>query len=311
MNKVLVTDKVHPLLLEGLRQRGYEVEYNTSITLKDLPNKIGELTGIVINSKIIMDKEIMDAGKSLKFIARLGSGLEIIDLGYAKEKGIQVINSPEGNRDSVAEHAIGMLLMLANNLVRSNTQVKNMIWEREENRGFELMGKTLGIIGFGNTGSRLAQRLSTWGMNIVYHDISNEKLPQYQHSFCLVNLQDILNQSDIISLHLPLTPKTKKIVNDDFINACKDGVIIINTSRGKVVNTESLIKGLKSGKVGGACLDVFENEKPDTYRDEEYSMYKVLFGFENVIVSPHVAGWTNESLIKIAQFILKKLDGYS
>ncbi len=309
MNKlVLITDRVHPLLIEGLKERGYKVVYDISVTLDTLPKILPSLSGIVINSKIIMDQAMINLGAKLEFIARLGSGMEIIDRVYANQKAILVINSPEGNRDSVAEHAIGMLLALANNLKRGDQEVRDFIWEREKNRGFELMGKTIGIIGFGNTGSRMAVKLSPWELNIIYHDKYLENIGVYGQSFHQVSKEDILLKSDIITLHLPMTTDTYHYVNDDFISKCKDGVIIINTSRGRVIDTSALIKGLESGKVGGACLDVFENEKPDTYLEEEYSMYQRLFKFENTMLSPHVAGWTNESLVKIASYILKKMD---
>ncbi len=305
--KVLITNRVHPLLIDGLEEMGFDVEYDTSVTLSNLPSKISELDGIVINSKIIMDKVMIDAGKKLSFIARLGSGLEIIDCDYARVKGVSVINSPEGNRDAVAEHAIGMLLCLKNNLIQSNSQVKSFEWKREMNRGVELMGKTLGIVGFGNTGTRMALKLANWGMNIIYHDISNGLAGQIPTEFRRVDRKDILKYSDVITFHLPLTKYTKDYVDKEFIDGCKDKVILVNTSRGNVINTQALIDALKSGKVGGACLDVFENEKPETYSAEEYSMYKELFEFENVIVSPHVAGWTHESLEKIARIVLEKI----
>lgn len=308
MRKVLITDKAHSLLQSGLEDRGYEVIYDTSVTLETLPNILPNLHGIVINSKIIMDKKMIDLGSNLVFIARLGSGMEIIDRDYAKSKGIVVVNSPEGNRDSVAEHAIGMLLSLANNIKKSDSEVRNFSWDRESNRGFELMGKTMGIIGFGNTGSRMALKLSAWELNIIYHDKFPENLGGYATSFHLGSKEEILLNADIISLHLPLTDDTYHYVDQEFLSQCKDGVIIINTSRGKVIDTMALIKGLESGKVGGACLDVFENEKTDTYLEDEYSMYQKLFTFKNTILSPHVAGWTNESLIKIASYILEKLD---
>lgn len=306
--KVLITDKVHNLLAQGLESRGYTVDVNRAITIQELPAIIGQYSGIVINSKIIMNAAMMDRAPRLKFIARLGSGMEIVDQEYALKQGIAVINTPEGNRDSVAEHAIGMLLALANNLKQSDLEVRDFIWKREANRGFELMGKTLGIIGFGNTGSRLALKLSSWELNIIFHDINPNISHQYTESFESVSKQDILKRADIISLHIPWNNETHHYVDETFISQCKDGMILINAARGKVVSTKALINGLKSGKLGGACLDVFENEKPESYRDEEYSMYSELFKFQNTILSPHVAGWTNESLEKIAHFVLKKLD---
>ena len=306
--KVLITDKVHPVLIASLSDKGYGVEYNTEITLKELPQYLPDLTGIIINSKIIMDRAMIDLGTKLKFIGRLGSGMEIIDRQYAESKGIVVVNSPEGNRDSVAEHAIGMLLAWANHIIRANNEVKTFVWHREANRGYELMGKRIGIIGFGNTGWSLAKKLSSWDMHIVYHDKYPENLGSYAKTYTRVDLEDILETCDIISLHLPLTKETFHYVNDDFVSRCKDGVVIINTSRGRVTDTTSLIKGLMTGKIAGLCLDVFENENPSSYTEEERSQYEQLFSFEEVIVSPHVAGWTKESLEKIASYIVKKLE---
>lgn len=305
--KVLITDKVHPILIETLQANGYEVVYDVDTTMSTLPSVLPELSGLVMNSKIKMDSHMLDIGKNLKFIVRLGSGMEIIDVEYARAKGIKVINTPEGNRDAVAEHVVGMLLSLLNNLMRADFQVRNGIWRREYNRGVELKGKTLGIIGFGNTGQALAKKLSSWELNLIYHDIREFQIGELSRSVIRVSKEEILSKSDIISLHLPLTAATHHYVNEEFINNCKDGAILINTSRGKVVKTNALVKGLAQGRLGGACLDVFENEKPDTYTPEEKILYRRLFARQNIIVSPHVAGWTNESLKRISTVALKKL----
>lgn len=306
-NSILITDKVHDLLPSKLRSMGYDVEYDTNITLEKLPNIIHRYIGIVINSKIVMDRKLIDLGAELKFIARLGSGLEIIDVDYAKQKGIAVINSPEGNKNAVGEHALGMLLCLANKLHICDRNVKNFVWEREKMRGFELAGKTIGIIGFGHMGSSFAEKLSSMRLKIISYD---KYKPHFNKIFSYVekvDLDDILKRADIISLHLPLTPETKKFVDGDFISRCKEGVILINTSRGSVIDTAALIKGLESGKVGGACLDVFENEKVLTYTTHENEMYTRLYEMDNVVLSPHVAGWTSESLEKIAKITFKKV----
>jgi len=282
MAKALITDYVHPSLIKGLEERGYVVDYDTSTNMENLSAKVHSYELVVINSKIKMYKDMIDRATNLKYICRLGSGLEIIDLEYAKYKNLHVINTPTGNNNAVAEHAMGMLLALSNNLLRADRQVRDKIWKREENRGWELIGKTIGIIGFGHT--------KEWDF------VSR------------VNLEDILIESDIISLHLPLTEETKNLVNRKFINRCKDKVIILNTSRGKVVNTLDLVEALEEGKVGGACLDVFENEKPHTYSQSEINTYSRLFSMDNVVLSPHIAGWTAESLEKIARVILEKID---
>ncbi|MDF1696550.1 MAG: NAD(P)-dependent oxidoreductase [Saprospiraceae bacterium] len=308
MVRALVTDYVHPLLIDGLKERGYEVDYNTNVNMDTLPEVIHRYTLVVINSKIRMFKDIIDLAPMLKFICRLGSGLEIIDLEYAAKKNIQVINTPTGNNNAVAEHAMGMLLALANNLIRADREVRQFQWNREKNRGWELKGKTLGIIGFGHTGSQFAKKLSSWELNILSYDKYRSEYGPEWDFVDKVALEDILNKSDVISLHLPMTEETRNFVDWDFINRCKDKVIILNTSRGKVVKTLDLVEALEEGRVGGACLDVFENEKPHTYSHSETNTYTRLNSMENVVLSPHIAGWTFESLEKIAQVTLNKID---
>ena len=308
MAKALITDYVHPSLIIGLEERGYTVDYDMSISMETLPALIHHYELVVINSKIKMFKDLIDKAPLLKYICRLGSGLEIIDLEYANQKNIYVINTPTGNNNAVAEHAMGMLLALSNNLLRSDREVRQMIWNREENRGWELKGKTVGIIGFGHTGSQFAKKMSSWELNIISYDKYRENYGPEWDFVSRVALEDILKDSDVISLHLPMTEETRNLVDWKFINCCKDKVIILNTSRGNVVNTLDLVEALEQGKVGGACLDVFENEKPHTYSLSETNTYSRLYSMDNVVLSPHVAGWTVESLEKIAHVTLTKLD---
>jgi len=308
MKKALVTDYVHPSLLSGLEDRGYSVDYDISIDMSLLPTIIDKYEMVVINSKIKMFPETIDKAKQLKYICRLGSGLEIIDLKYAEEKGVHVINTPSGNNNAVAEHAMGMLLTLANNIIRADKEVRDFQWNRELNRGLELKGKTIGIIGFGHTGSQFARKLSSWELDVISYDKYRDEYGKEWNFVERVALEDILNRSDIISLHLPLTFEVQHLVNEEFITRCKDKVIIINTSRGKVVKTIDLVKALESGKVGGACLDVFENEKPHTYSLSETDTYNRLNAMHNTVLSPHIAGWTLESLENIAKVMLQKFD---
>jgi D-3-phosphoglycerate dehydrogenase len=307
MRKVLVTDGVHPFLLEGLVALGFQCDYHPKIGLEQVRGMVSNYEGIIINSKVLMDKEMLDAGEKLEFVGRLGSGMEIIDLEYAAQKGIAIHGAPEGNCNAVAEHALGMLLALANNFLQGDRGVRQKNWQREKNRGFEIMGRTVGVIGFGHTGSQFAKKLSGMGVEILAYD---KYKTDYTNNFEQVQettLEDILANADIISLHLPFTPETKHLVNSDFLKKCKDGVILINTSRGNVAKTKDLIVGLKSGKVGGACLDVFENEKTATFSQTDHTMYNELYEFENVILTPHVAGWTKESLQRLAEVLLKKI----
>lgn len=331
MKKVLVTDDVHPLLMKGLENMGFTCFYQPNITNEAVHEVISDYEGLIINSKIMVDKALLDAGVKLRFVGRVGSGMEIVDKKYAAKKGVAVLSSPEGNRNAVAEHALGMLLSLANNLIRSNQEVKNFIWQREKNRGFELMGKTIGIVGFGHTGGAFATKLMGMGMRILTYDkyllsgytegvrqtidngfnMQNAELTNEKWHFSTiqeVDFQTVMNESDIISFHLPLTDEVIYMADADFFNACKKNIILLNTSRGKVVKTVDLIAALKSGKVQGAGLDVFENEKTATYTEGERDLYAELFKYENVIVSPHIAGWTHESKARLAIVLLKRIE---
>jgi len=303
MKKVLITNYVHESLITGLKSMGFEVIYDSNFNPEDLDEILPELTGIVINSKIKMYAERIKLGKNLLFIARLGSGLEIIDLKSAREKGIYVFNSPEGNRNAVAEHAMGMLLSLANNINKGDREVRHKEWHREQNRGFELAGKTIGIVGLGNTGQSLVRKLSGWALDVVYFD---PYVPESDYIES-VSLQELQLKADIISLHVQLTPETLNLVDSEFINKCKKGFILINTSRGGVVNIKDVVNALEIGHISGACLDVFENEKPMTFTSEDEIWYNKLYDMGNVVLTPHVAGWTHESLKRIAQVLLQKI----
>lgn len=305
--RVLITDKVHPVLIDGLTREGYHVDYDTSVDNEKLDTIIHLYSGLVINSKILMNEERIRKGHQLTFIGRLGSGLEIIDVPFAKKRGIRVLNSPEGNCHAVAEHEMGMLLSLFHYLHRCDTEVRQKLWFREKNRGTELRGKTVGIIGMGHTGCALAEKLSSWRLNVISYDKYRTRYPRHLRFVNKASLEEVLRLSDVISLHLPLTDETRGCIDRDFFHHCKKGVVLSNTSRGQIVKTEDLIWALKSGKVGGACLDVFENEKPETYTEAEEDIYNELFSMDNVILSPHVAGWTHESLQKIAEVLLMKI----
>lgn len=306
--KIAVTDKVHPLLIHGLNNNGHHVVYDESMDNDRLRSMLPKLDGVIINSKIRMDKAMIDLGRQLKFIGRLGSGMEIIDLAYAKAKGIKCINTPDGNCDAVGEHAIAMLLCLANNIIKANQETKNYTWEREANRGFEIMGKTIGIIGVGHTGGALAKKLKGFGMTILGYDKYKDDLEVDLAHVRLTTPAEILEKADIISFHLPLSAETKHFANEAFFEKCKKGTIIINTSRGNVIDTISLVKYLESGHLDGACLDVFENEKVSTFSYEERMLYQKLADHPKVIMTPHIAGWTKESLERIASLLLERIN---
>lgn len=307
MKQVLITDDCHPLLTDGLTRRGYICHYRPEITLDDTLRIIHPYEGLIINSKIIVDRVFLDKAENLRFVGRLGSGMEIVDRDYAAAKGVAVLSSPEGNRNAVAEQALGMLLALANNLIRADREVRQNVWRREANRGFELSGKTIGIIGFGHTGSQFARKLAGMDMTVLAYDkyktLYAADLPWVRET----TLDELVRQADIISLHLPLTEETKHIVDKTFIERCKPGFILLNTARGSCVKTAELADALENGRVGGACLDVFENEKPATFTGAERRLYARLHQLDNVVLSPHIAGWTQESKCRLAEVLLEKI----
>lgn len=308
MGSVLITDDCDPILMEGLEKMGWRCDYLPDITPIEAQAVIGKYEGLVINSKILVNRNFLDAAVKLRFVARLGSGMEIIDKVYAAARGVKVWSSPEGNRNAVAEQALGMLLALANNLLRADREVRQYIWRREANRGWEVKGKVVGIIGFGHTGSQFARKLA--GMETVTLAFDKYKPQGFAEDMAWVEettLEEIQSRADIISLHLPLTEETRHYVNKTFIQKCKTGLILINTARGQCVQTEDLVEGLESGQLGGACLDVFENEKPHTFTEKEKALYNRLNFLENVVLSPHVAGWTRESKRRLAEVLLDQI----
>jgi D-3-phosphoglycerate dehydrogenase len=308
MKKVLITDAVHPSIMTAIKKWGYEIDYHPKMAYEKLGPIIADYDGIIINSKIIMNRSMMDKASKLHFIGRLGSGLDIIDLEYAKEKSIEVISAPEGNCNAVGEHALGMLLVLANNLLRSDQEVRDFKWNREKNRGFELENRKIGIIGYGHTGPAFAEKLQGFRAQVYAYDKYRKHFADTTRLVKEASLTEIQENCEIISIHLPLTPETRFFVDNDFIKCCKQTPIIINTSRGEIVKTEDLVKALETGVLKGACLDVFENEKPHTFTEEEKELYGRLYGMENVVLSPHVAGWTKESKKKIASTLIKKIN---
>lgn len=304
---VLITDTAHPLLAEGLGDLGYEVVVRPDILPEEVRRMAGSCRGLVINSKIVVDASMLASAPELAFVARLGSGLEIIDLEEARRRGVRVFSAPEGNCNAVAEHALGMLLCLANHLTASDREVRDFQWHREKNRGWELAGRTVGIVGVGHTGSALARKLRGMSVRVLGHD---KYKPDWKDSLPWVErveASDISREADIISLHLPLTPETRHYVDNRYIASCREGFVLINTARGNQVDTRALVEALVSGKAGGACLDVFENEKPETMSSAEKDLYRRLYHLPNVMLSPHVAGWTRESLERIAAVLLEKI----
>lgn len=307
--KVLITDDVHPLLIAGFQERGWQVDYLPNITHQQTMDCIGQYQGLIINSKINVHKDFLAKTQGLKFIGRLGSGMEIVDIPATEALGVRVHSSPEGNCESVAEHALGMLLALANNICKADREVRNFDWRREENRGWELKSKTFGIIGYGHTGSALGQRLVGFGLKetLAYDKYKSAGYAASHTHVHETTLDAIMEKADIISFHLPLTAETRHLADAAFINTCKKGVVLVNTSRGQVIETHALCDALERGQVAGACMDVFENEKTQTFSDEEKRMYQRLYDLPNTVLTPHVAGWTQESKRRLSEILLDKI----
>ena len=309
--KIIFTDYVHPLLAQALSSDGHLCDDFSNKNADEIMARLDQYEGIVIRSKIKLDKKNIDKANKLKWIARVGAGMESIDVDYAKSKGIVCLNSPEGNRNAVAEHSIGLLLALFNNICKANQEVKTGKWLRAENRGVELSGKTIGIIGCGNTGSAFALCLKGFDVRILAYDkykegISNEFIRR-------VDLDILFDEADIISLHLPLTEETNQLVNTDFINKFKKNIYLLNTSRGKIVCTNDLVNALQLGKVKGAALDVLEFEDisfQSLYNQELSTAYQYLLNASNVIITPHIAGWTYEAEQKMAGVLLQKIKAF-
>ncbi len=303
--KILITDKMHESLVPMLQELGYQVDNEPKITREEIINKLPDYMGIVVRSKTEIDKSLMSAGKNLKFIARAGAGVDQIDIEYTQEKGIHVLNAPEGNRDAVAEHVVGLILNLTNKIRQGDGQVRNKIWDREGNRGIELMSRTVGIIGYGFMGTAVSKRLSSFGCKVIAYDkyktgFSDEYVQE-------VGPEDIFRETDILSFHVPLTEETRLYVNDAFLEQFKKPIILINTSRGEILPLKSLVKFLKNGKIISAGLDVLENEKFKKLTPVQEAMLDELFTMDNVLFTPHVAGWTVESYIKINETLAHKI----
>lgn len=308
--KILITDDLDPSFIEEMTSMGFEVDFRPEITYEICCEDISDYEGLIVNSKINCNKSFLERANKLKFIGRLGSGMEIIDSVEAANRGIAVFNSPDGNALSVAEHCLGMLLSLLNNLCQANSEVKQFEWNRERRRGSELSGKTIGIIGFGHAGSSFAGLLRGFDCQVLTYDkYDYSRLVDYSYVM-RCEVAELIQSSDVISLHVSKPVENKYLVNSDFLKSMKSGAILLNTSRGTVVDTNALIESLKFGHLGGAGLDVFENEKPSTFTDNEKAMYSNLYSLPNVILTPHIAGWTYESKKRISRILIEKIRNY-
>ncbi|WP_108867486.1 2-hydroxyacid dehydrogenase [Aquimarina aquimarini] len=307
--KILHLDTNHSLLTNQLKEAGFQNDENYTASKKDIETIIHTYDGIIIRSRFAIDKVFLDKAKKLKFIGRVGAGLENIDIDYATKLGIKLYNAPEGNRNAVGEHALGMILSLFNKLNNGDQSVRKGQWLREEHRGVELDGKTLGIIGYGNMGRAFARKLRGFNVEIICYDIQEDV---ENSDATQVSIQELYEKTDILSLHTPETPKTIGMINTSFINKFKKPFWLINTARGKSVITSDLVKAINTGKILGAGLDVLEYEKSSFENlfssDKEIpTEFNELLKMSNVILSPHVAGWTVESKEKLAQTIVDKI----
>lgn len=303
--KILISAPVHPSLIEQFSAAGLEVAYRPDLTYNELQQLIPVVEGLVVTTRLKIDQPVLDAAQNLQWIGRLGSGMELIDETYAAQKGIRCISTPEGNRNAVAEHALGLLLNLANHISRSFNEIKNGQWLRNENRGTELRGKTIGVIGFGNNGSAFARLLGCFGVTVLAYDKFRKGFGEAHIRESTV--EEICRQAHVVSFHVPLTADTYHMAGREFFAALQQRPLFMSTCRGPVTDTAALINALQEGQISGAALDVLENEKLHTYSDAENEQLRFLTSHPQVVLTPHIAGYSHEAFMRMGAVLLEKL----
>jgi D-3-phosphoglycerate dehydrogenase len=302
---ILIADEMHPSLFAMLDDAGYTYEYQPKITRTGLLEQLAPFEGLIIRSKTTVDEELLAQAPNLRYIGRAGAGLDLIDLDATAQRNIAVFHAGEGNRDAVAEHVVGMLLVLLANILKADREVRQGIWDREGNRGYELGSLTVGIVGYGNNGRATARRLSGFGCRVLAYD---KFLTNYGDEFAQeATMEQLMTEADVLSLHIPLTNETRMLINDSFIETLAKPVYLINIARGEIASLSAIVRGLESGKIRGACLDVLENEKLNKLTPEQQTAFDYLRQSDKVILTPHVAGWTHESYVRINEVLVRQL----
>ncbi len=303
--KILIADEMHPSINEMIRSEGWEYNYEPKASREDILALINAYDGLIIRSKTNVDKELLDCASQLKFIARAGAGLDLIDLEEVKKRNILLFHAGEANRDAVAEHVLGMILALFNNLIRADAEVRKGIWLREQNRGVELMSQTVGLIGYGNNGGATAKRLRSFGCKVLAYD---KYRVNYGDEFAQeASLDQIRDEATLISMHIPLTAISRGMINSDFVEKMAHPFYFVNAARGEVAQLDAVVNGLKSGKIAGACLDVLENEKLNKLTPVQQENFDYLIKSDKVILSPHIAGWSKESYVRINEVLKRQI----
>ena len=305
VRKCLIVDPMHSSIFAMLENIGWEVDYQPDIIRDEIKSRHIGCQGLIVRSKTTIDRDLLGPNPTVKFIGRAGAGLDNLDLPYLKEKNIDVLHASEGNRDAVGEHAVGLLLALVRNIVKADQEVKNFLWLREPNRGSEIMGKTVGVIGYGNTGQAFAKRLSGFGCNVLGYD---KYKTDYSDAFCTESkMEALFEKADIISFHVPLTDETRMLVDINYLKRFKKPIILLNTARGEIVSLPAVVQAIDESILRGAALDVLENEKLDRLTTSQNEAFNSLRERFNVIFTPHIAGWTFESHVKINVALVQKI----